>query len=220
MSTDQYWPVPSVPFPAAELVYTRIEYTLTNPAAVGGTWLAMKFVRLTSVAPNVTIGFGPVFGADAFGKGVASDSCPCGKDAVGVEGSGCAKYITARFPGGTDGSVVDAWAKSNRWLRLLPPVTTEQVLGVLGLVQLQRVRLPSELGSGSHGGVVAALAAPAVAARTPPVIISIETLATTRRRFIFIVTCAFLSLRWRDDSLLSEIDLLSAMEGLTGCPLR
>src|SRR5262249_18901881 len=98
----------------------------------------MKFVRLTSVAPKVTSGLGPVFGAAEFGKAVASDSCAWGKDPVGVDGSGCAKYITARFPAGTDGSVVDAWAKSNRWLRLLPPVTTEQVLGVLGLVQLQR----------------------------------------------------------------------------------
>jgi hypothetical protein len=55
--------------------------------------------------------------------------------------------------------------------------------------------LPRALGSGSQGGVVAALAAVAVAARTPPVIASIEALAINRRRFSLIAADTFLSLR-------------------------
>src|SRR5215467_5110960 len=71
------------------------------------------------------------------------------------------------------------------WLRLFPPVTTEQVDATDGLVQLQKIRLPTAFGSGSHGGVVAAEAIPADVAISPPVIASTAALATAERMFSF-----------------------------------
>jgi len=157
-----------------------------NPAAVCGVWAAMKLCRLASRAVPEKTGFVAVFsgaGALVFGVLVAADIALGGKFPVGVLGSGCAKLISAFVPPNVSGD--DASAKSKRWDRLLPLVITWPD-------ELKKVSVPSAPGSGSQGGVVAALAATPDVAITPPATASTAAPEIALRRLNFILRDPFL----------------------------